>query len=41
MTPFVQELYRGFRIEKVWATRAVNSRGDRRGKVCEALIRNF
>jgi DNA adenine methylase len=41
MTPFVKDLYRGFRIEKVWATRAVNSRGDRRGKVCEALVRNF
>ena len=41
MTPLVQELYSGFRIEEVMANRAVNSRADRRGKVSEALIRNF
>jgi len=41
MTPLVRELYRGFRIEQVFAKRPVNSRADRRGKVREALVRNF
>ena len=40
-TPLVRELYRGFRIETVYATRLVNSRADRRGKVPEVLVRNF
>ena len=30
-----------FEVERVYATRQVNSRADRRGKVSEALIRNF
>ena len=37
-TPFVRELYRGFKIEKVQAPRRVNSRGDKRGNVGELLI---
>lgn len=41
MTPLIEELYAGFTIDKVHATRAVNSRADRRGKIAEALIRNF
>ena len=41
MTPLVQQLYRGYVVEEVMATRAVNSRGDRRGKVPEVLVRNF
>ena len=41
MTDFVCALYADFTIETVYATRAVNSRADRRGKVGEALIRNF
>jgi len=40
-TPLVRELYRGFKIETVYATRLVNSRADRRGKVPEVLVRNF
>jgi len=40
-TPFVLDLYDGFTIEEVRATRAVNSRADSRGKVSEALVRNF
>ena len=39
--PLVRELYRGFKIETVYATRLVNSRADRRGKVPEVLVRNF
>lgn len=41
MTPLIRELYKDYKIEKVFANRAVNSRADRRGKVSEALIRNF
>lgn len=40
-TPFVRELYRRFAIEQVYATRLVNSRASCRGKVPEALVRNF
>ena len=41
MTDLIKSLYKGFKIDEVYATRAVNSRADRRGKVSEALIRNF
>lgn len=40
-TPFVQELYADFTIEQVFAKRRINSRGDKRGAVPEALVRNF
>jgi DNA adenine methylase len=42
-TDFICDLYRdhGFTVEEVFAKRNVNSRADRRGKVSEALIRNF
>lgn len=40
-TPFIRELYAGFRIEVVMASRNVNSRADRRGRVAELLIRNY
>lgn len=35
--PLTQELYDGLRVEQVLAGRAINSRGDRRGKVPELL----
>lgn len=41
MTPLVRELYGSFRIDTIYAARAVNSRADRRGKIEEALVRNF
>lgn len=41
MTPRVRELYAAFAIDTVHATRAVNSRADRRGKIEEALVRSF
>ena len=41
MTPLVRELYAKFTIDEVFANRNVNSRADRRGKISEALIRNF
>lgn len=40
-TKFTQDLYEGFTIDRVYATRRVNSRADRRGKVSELLVRNF
>jgi DNA adenine methylase len=44
MTPLIRTLYKGkpgVVFESVSANRNVNSRADRRGKVSEALIRNF
>lgn len=41
MTPLVRELYAEFHVETVLATRAVNSRADRRGKIEEALVSNY
>lgn len=41
MTDLVRDLYGAYTIDEVSATRSVNSRADRRGKVSEALVRNF
>ncbi|MBI2424882.1 MAG: DNA adenine methylase [Candidatus Hydrogenedentes bacterium] len=40
-TPFINELYKKFKIQKVLAGRNVNSRSDRRGKVSEVLVQNY
>lgn len=40
-TTLIQELYRGFKIEPVGASRAINSKASKRGSVIELLIRNF
>lgn len=40
-TPLIQELYRGFKIEPVGASRAINSKATKRGTVTELLIRNY
>ena len=40
-TPFVRELYAGFRVEQLFAARAVNSRANGRGKVAEVLVINY
>ena len=40
-TPFIRELYDGFRIDQVQAARAVNSQANGRGKVAELIIRNY
>ena len=37
-TPLVRELYKDFRIKKVYARRAINSRADRRGPVGEVIV---
>lgn len=41
MTNFVRSLYKDFTLDLVHATRMVNSKSDRRGKVEEVLVRNF
>ncbi|MCC6142481.1 MAG: DNA adenine methylase [Candidatus Hydrogenedentes bacterium] len=40
-TPLIRQIYKPFTIDEVLATRLVNSRADRRGKVSEALVRSF
>jgi DNA adenine methylase len=40
-TPAVRELYRGFRVDRVLASRHINSRGALRGKVGEVVVTNF
>jgi len=40
-TEFVNNLYKEFTIEKVYANRAINSNGNKRGKITEILIRNY
>lgn len=43
-TPFINEIYsgiKGVRINKVQASRAINSNGSRRGKITEVLITNY
>jgi len=40
-TDFVLDLYKDFTVEEVQASRAINSNANKRGKVSEALVRNF
>jgi DNA adenine methylase len=40
-TPTVRDLYRRFRIDRVLASRSINSDGARRGKVGEVVVRSF
>ncbi|MGA1624873.1 MAG: DNA adenine methylase [Prochlorothrix sp.] len=39
--PIVLELYGGFRIDTVQASRAINSNAAKRGKVKEVIVRNY
>ena len=38
---FFDDLYNGFKIDRVLANRAINSNPDKRGKISELLIRNY
>lgn len=38
---FVRELYKKFRLETVYANRAINCRADRRGRISELLVLNY
>lgn len=40
-TDFILELYKDYHITIVRANRAINSRGDKRGKVDEVLVKNY
>jgi DNA adenine methylase len=40
-TPAVRDLYAAFRIDAVLASRSINSRADKRGKVGEVVVRNY
>ena len=37
---FFDELYRGFRIERVQAARSINSKASGRGKISEIIVTN-
>jgi DNA adenine methylase len=37
-TPYIRQLYKGFKIDRVMARRAINSRADKRGKVAEVIV---
>ena len=40
-TDFINNLYKKFTIEKIFANRAINSNRNKRGKITEVLIRNY
>jgi len=40
-TDFIKNLYKNYKIEKVLANRAINSKANKRGKITEILIRNY
>ena len=40
-TPLIRELYAGFNIGRVYASRSINSKGNRRGKIAELIIRSY
>lgn len=40
-TDFIRDLYKDYKIEIIKAKRAINSKGDSRGKIDEVLVRNY
>ena len=38
---FFEEIYKGFDIQRVYASRMVNANASKRGKLTELLIRNY
>ena len=40
-TPLINELYKEFNIQKIYAARSINSKGSGRGKVPEVVITNY
>ena len=38
---FFDELYSAYQIERVWASRSINSNPNKRGKLTEILVRNY
>ena len=39
--PLILALYKGYKIELVYATRAINSKANRRGKITEVIVTNY
>ena len=39
--PLILDLYRDYKIELVYATRAINSKGHKRGKIPEVIVTNY
>ena len=39
--PLILDLYQNYKIEFVYATRAINSQGNKRGKIPEVLVTNY
>lgn len=39
--PLIYDLYRGYKVEEVMVGRAINCKGDGRGKVAELIVRNY
>jgi DNA adenine methylase len=40
-TPFIRELYEGYRIEQVWCRRAINRDASKRGAISEVVVLNY
>ncbi len=40
-TEFINELYKGYKIETIQAKRSINSNPDKRGEIDEVLVRNY
>ena len=38
---FFDVLYKAFQIERVWASRSINSNPNKRGKLTEILVHNY
>ena len=39
--PLILDLYQNYKIELVYATRAINSQANKRGKILEAIVTNY
>ncbi len=37
----IHDLYRDYKVELVYATRAINSQANKRGKIPEVIITNY
>lgn len=40
-TPFINDLYKDFHINYLYAARSINSKGDKRGKIKEVVVTNY
>jgi DNA adenine methylase len=40
-TDYIDELYKNYTIDSVYANRSINSKGNGRGKVEEVIVTNY